>query len=147
MKQCSLAILTAGLLLGTGTGADAPENDQDRVQGTWVRRWAVNDGEDIPDDGIQVTFKGDRMTLRLGKDKKHEATFKLDPGKEPKEITMFEGTKQRKGIYAFGGYRLGGEYLQLCFGAPGAERPKRLWYEKGSKTLFLWLDPKHRKGR
>jgi uncharacterized protein (TIGR03067 family) len=147
MKQCLLAALLAVLLFGNGWAQDTPENDRDRIQGTWVRSWAVYDGKDLLDEGIQATFKGDRMTLILGKDKKQEWTFKLDPNRKPKEITLRADGKELKGIYRLGGYRLGGEYLQMCFGAPGGERPKVLWYKKGSKTLFLWLDPEGKKRR
>ena len=147
MKRCSLAVLMAGLLLGIGTAEDAPKNDSDRFQGTWVRSWAVYDGEDLPDEGIQATFNADRMTLILGKNKKQKWTFKLNPDRKPKEITLLADGKKLKGIYGFGQYRLGGEYLQMCFGAPGGERPKKLWYEKGSRTLFLWLNPEGKKSR
>src|SRR5262249_48273578 len=136
MKRYLPTVLLAVLLLGSGWAQDAPKNDRDRIQGTWVRMWAVYDGEDLPDEGIQATFKGDRMTLILGKDRKQEWTFKLDPDRKPKEITLRADGKELKGIYDFGGYRLGGEYLQMCFSAPGGERPKELWFKKGSKTLF-----------
>jgi uncharacterized protein (TIGR03067 family) len=128
------------LVVGLSSAADEPKedakSDQDKIQGTWVCESAVRDGESLPADGvksIKITFKGDKATMLAGGDKKKEATFKLDPGKKPREITLSptDGGKEQKGIYAFDG-----ESLKIC---AGEERPPEFTAKEGTKRMLMVL--------
>jgi uncharacterized protein (TIGR03067 family) len=131
-------LLAAGLLSATDGGKKDAKSDQDKIQGSWVCESALRDGEPLTAEGamsIKLTFKGNKMTMVTGdSDKKHEHTFKLYPSKKPKEITMGEGKKELKAIYA-----LDGDVLKMCAGKPGDERPKELEAKKGSNFMSMVL--------
>jgi uncharacterized protein (TIGR03067 family) len=58
---------------------------------------------------FEMVIKGDRMTLPI-KDDAKEVGYKLDAGKDPKQINLLlEKGKTTRGIYS-----LKGDTLQLC---------------------------------
>lgn len=138
MRTLFCFFLAAGLLSAAGEGTKDAKNDQDKIEGTWICESALRDGDPLPPEGakkITLTFKADKMTMVIGdSDKKHEHTFKLDPSKKPKEITIGEGKMELKGIYA-----LDGDVLKMCAGKPGDERPKELEAKKGSNFMSMVL--------
>jgi len=105
---------------------------------TWVCQSGLKDGAALSAEAvtsIKITFKGNRMTMLTGDSgKPHESSFKLDSSKKPKEITIGEGQKELRGIYAFDG-----DVLKMCAGQCGGQRPKELEAKKGSNLLSMVL--------
>jgi uncharacterized protein (TIGR03067 family) len=133
-------LFTVGLLNADEKPKEEARSDQDKIQGTWVCESVSSNGEFLPAEArkaIQFTFKGDKVTVHIGdKDTKRESTFKLDPSKKPREITMRmkDSEKELKGIYAFDG-----ESLKICAGALGDERPTGFVAKKGNNLLLVEL--------
>jgi len=91
-----------------------------------------------------LTFATDRMRLVVNQDGKevaHQAHFKLDPSRKPKEIDVTELDGELKGKTTECLYELDGDTLRLCHqgpqDGPGRNRPKTLKSREGS-TDYLW---------
>jgi uncharacterized protein (TIGR03067 family) len=134
MKKMFLAL--AGLFL---IAADAPRNDKESFQGTWIVVQGTKNGEPLPAEllkGLRITFAGDKIILKSA-GSKNEGTFALDSKKKPPEITITYSdgkTMPSKGIYTFGN-----DKLFLCVADPGMERATSFKPAKGAKWQVLVL--------
>jgi len=117
-----LLIAACGLLLAAdNTKENQAMGDQEKIQGTWALVSGERNSKPLPDQVIQhvkLIFAGDRLTTQH-KDRKTEATFKLDPNKTPKEIDLVMDGHVGKGIY-----QLDGDSLKMVHGEVGDARPK-----------------------
>ena len=127
MKLHVLMVLTAGLLLTTGSLADDPvKNDRARLQGTWsIVSLEVNGkAEDVSKlQEARLRIEGERYSFKLG-DMRLEMTHKVDPGKKPKplDLTVTEGPTKGKTYRAI--YELTQDTLKICRHVePDKERP------------------------
>ncbi len=99
------------------------ENDSLKLQGRWKVTSLVIDGmrQELllpPDkkdwlDRSFVIFDSDRMRT-LFPEKSDRATFKLDPAKDPKEITVTWDHKHVDGSVDVGIYDMTGDTLRIC---------------------------------
>lgn len=141
----SLPGLIAFLVLGNplSEGATAPEEDRDRLQG----RWSVVSFEDADRGGgkrtdeelktMKVVIAGDKLTVTEG-DTSHEITFKLDAGKNPKQIDLT--APQSKGKANHGIYELDGDNLKICFNAePEGDRSTTFESKADSPNVVLLI--------
>jgi uncharacterized protein (TIGR03067 family) len=143
MRAPVLALLAAGLMIGAKAPADdAAKKDQERLQGKWIMESLEIDGQVTPPDKLKDTtlvIKGDRYIIRTGS-QSHEASFKLDPGQDPKaiDLTFLDGPnkdKVGKGIYQFEG-----DTFKLCRAFEGGrDRPTQFgtWPNTGV-YLVVW---------
>jgi uncharacterized protein (TIGR03067 family) len=95
--------------------------DQERIQGTWALVSGERSGNPLPDQvtqHIKLIFAGDKL-ITQHKDRKTEATFRLDANKTPKEIDLDMGGSVGRGIY-----QLDGDSLKIVHGEVGDARPK-----------------------
>jgi uncharacterized protein (TIGR03067 family) len=95
--------------------------DQENIQGTWALASGERNGKALPAEVVQqvkLIFAGDKLTTKH-KDRKTEATFKLDSNKTPKEIDLDMDGNVGKGIY-----ELDGDSLKIVHGEVGDARPK-----------------------
>ncbi len=131
-RQRSLAGVTALLLFIPALGAGAePVDDQAKFQGSWRVQSLVVGGQTVKDTNVVLTFAGDRLTRKAG-DAMAEATFKLDPAKDPKTIDF----RPEGGATVLGIYKLDGDTLTMCV---GEERPAQFASVAGSKTGLMVL--------
>ncbi len=96
-------------------------SDQEKIQGTWALTSGERNGKPLSDEMIQhikLIFAGDKLTTKH-KDRKTEATFKLDSNKTLKEIDLEMEGSVGKGIY-----QLDGDTLKIVHGEVGDARPK-----------------------
>src|SRR5439155_5638567 len=98
MSMKLLVALATGLLAAASPKGDPTKaTDKDRLQGTWVVVSAEDDGKPTNDPvGSRLEFSGETVVAKH-KDGKNaqKATFKLDPGKKPKEMdVVHEGEAQ-----------------------------------------------------
>jgi RNA polymerase sigma-70 factor (ECF subfamily) len=93
--------------------------DPELLQGTWKAARVWNGGRQLPAEGIDMIFAGDRATLRFPGMPPIAATFRVDSNKDPKEIDLVLPAR----VTWPGIYRLQGERLQLCIDTQGRERP------------------------
>jgi uncharacterized protein (TIGR03067 family) len=71
----------------------------------------------------------------------HAGSYKLDPGKKPKEIdlTIDDGPEDKRGTYK-GVYELDGDKLTFNLGPPGQDRPTKVKAEKEDQTMYVVLE-------
>jgi uncharacterized protein (TIGR03067 family) len=136
-RRALLVAVAVGLLIAADKKDDA-KGDQDKIQGTWVCVSAERGGQALPDEAgkeFKFTFKGDKLTLHM-RDQKKEGTFKLDPTKKPKTITIKPSgeDKELRGVYMFDG-----ETLKLCAGEPGEDPPKDFTTKDGGRLMLFVL--------
>jgi RNA polymerase sigma factor (sigma-70 family) len=115
-----------GLLAGVGLvillalflrWALKPETDQELLQGEWKATRCLFAGKELPPN-MEVRIAGDHFNIRFG-DASKETTFRLNPGKQPKEIDFISAP----GIVNPGIYRLEDDRLLLSMNMQGPERP------------------------
>jgi uncharacterized protein (TIGR03067 family) len=134
--------MMVGLCLGIA--AAAPQDDLDKLQGTWSLVSSVRDGHDVPDDevsrttlvikGTAFTFPGDSRvgTGPLG-------TFTIDPSRTPRAIDATPSSGPNKGETWLGIYEITGDLYKVAFAPPGKARPTRFVSEPGSGRLHsVW---------
>ena len=98
--------------------AQKPKTDQELLQGTWKVAKMWFGGRELPVAAIDMIFAGDQFTQRAA-GTTSQATIRLDPGKDPKEIDfLFPRRATWRGIY-----QLKGDQLLLCWNTEGRERP------------------------
>jgi uncharacterized protein (TIGR03067 family) len=122
---------------GVVAGGDA-KGDLKKFEGTWSVVSAKKGGKDAPEEekikDVRLTFSGDKLTIKHG-DKTMEGTFKIDPGKKPRQIEVTMMDKGVEGIYRF---KKGG-LLEICVNEPGGGRPTEFKSPEDSKTMLLVL--------
>ena len=88
MRRQIMVVAACGLLLATVEARENPMDDSEKIQGTWALVSGERNGKRLPDEAIKhvkIIVSGDKLTTK-NKERKTEATFKLDPSKKPKEI-------------------------------------------------------------
>jgi uncharacterized protein (TIGR03067 family) len=127
-KVLALAlVLTAGATARQGDG----KTDQDKIQGEWELVSQVADGqkEDLPEGGMTLTFKGDKVTAAENGKKDKEEPFKLNEGKDPREIDVVKADLTVRGLY-----ELKGDTLRMAF-LEGFEKRPASFTDKGVGVL------------
>jgi uncharacterized protein (TIGR03067 family) len=130
-----LLLVACGLLLAADKKEKQPMGDREKIQGTWALVSSQRNGKPLPDEvvrHVKLIFAGDKLTTQV-KDRKTEATFKLDPTRTPKEIDLDMDGNVGKGIY-----QLDGDTLKIVHGEVGEARP-RDFPKAGSGLTFLVL--------
>jgi uncharacterized protein (TIGR03067 family) len=136
MRTRLAGLVLLGMALASGglaAGGDA-QAERKKFEGTWTVESVREVGKDVREEfkDTTFTFAGDKITIRKGGEGE-EGTFRIDPGKTPRQIdVIFEG-KTVDGIYAFEGGK-----LKLCTAKKG-ERPTEFKSAAGSKTALFVL--------
>jgi RNA polymerase sigma factor (sigma-70 family) len=130
---------------------DKSNDDKDAIQGIWKVTGVEMGGKEAPDgdDGVKEmktatwTITADKITVAMSKEGKHDASYKLDPTKKPKQIdfTPLDGPPNEKGKTGQGLYSLEGDVLKLCMpkGPDADERPTELATKEGGKAFLITL--------
>ncbi len=140
MRTHALIVMMVGIFIA----ADAPKDDLDKLQGTWILVSAVRDGKDVPDDEVSRTkliIKGDAFTFpeyeRIGTGP--SGTFTIDPSRTPRAIDATPSSGPNKGETWLGIYEIAGDLYKVAFAPPGKARPTRFVSEPGSGRLHsVW---------
>ena len=112
------------LLVGLIMGAD-DKKELDQLKGTWTITAFEVGGEGPPEMKGTFTFDGQKLRVKLN-EMDHEATFKIDPGKKPKEIDVTPGDGPEAGKVLPGIYSISKDELKISLSHEGKERPKSL---------------------
>jgi uncharacterized protein (TIGR03067 family) len=122
--------------------------DAEKIVGTWAIVSAERGGKKVAEEMFQggkwifsadgkVTAKFRGEKAGLGEAPELKGTYKLEPGKKPKEITITsDGGKKQPSIY-----KLDGDSLTICMGDSDVanERPTEFATKEGSKIMLLVL--------
>jgi len=137
MRRSTLFLVVVGFLVA----ADAPQDEQKKLEGTWSMISGEEKGEKVPEQTLKnakLTFRGDKHTVMVGKETMI-GTHKLDPAKKPAEIDVVDTEGQYKGKTLLGIYKLEGDQFTVCFPAPDKERPKEFTTKSGTgEILHTW---------
>lgn len=140
VSRAMLLIPCLVFLLAADAAEDA-KKDLEKCQGTWVPVLYEVDGKPAADEEkakIELVIKGDQSTLSKGKEPRH-GSYKLSPGKKPKEldILLTDGPDKGKTLPAI--YEIEGDILKICLARTGKDRPKELVSKPGSgHVLEVW---------
>jgi len=119
---------------------EAPKEDPEAIQGTWVVVSAEENGVPVSGaKGERHTFTAEGLTCVSEKgEEMTKATYKLDPAKSPKEITMCIRVGPLD-TFARGIYQLDKDALKICWGTVSAEGPvpKEFKTAVGSKSKLV----------
>jgi RNA polymerase sigma-70 factor (ECF subfamily) len=114
-----------GVLAAGERTAQKGKSDQERLQGTWALVSEERGGKLVePPEGVKgatLTFQGDRVSFKQ-KGGGHEASFKVDPTRTPKEIDLTVAQDGKPAVHK-GLYALEGDTLKLCLAHPPQPRP------------------------
>jgi len=152
MKTRILSLLILGMLIGSAAGQQE-ESDLDKIKGKWVFDQVKKDGmaEDLAKaKGVEIVVDNGKVTLIAGTKTLGQGTFKLEPGKNPKEIDIhLDHPEKKEGEKANGIYVLEGDTLKICFAlnvpravgdktpSKPAKRPTEFHGDRGQLLLVL----------
>jgi uncharacterized protein (TIGR03067 family) len=126
------------------------QTDKEQLQGTWLARTAERNGKVIfkvifekkEDNNLIWVFDGNKVTMlhEKGADPADDwkASFKLNTGKNPKEIEFKVEQGVNEGQTLLGIYELKGEELKLCIGSPQSKRPAKFATTKND-NFVVWV--------
>jgi len=139
------------LVLGIGLAlsfAQAAEEPQKKLRGTWTATKAERDGKAADDIvGHRLSFTGNRFQI-LSKDGKplYAGTIRVEPSKKPRAIDFEHTEGVLKGKAWKGIYVLDGDTLTICDNAPNLDkgRPAALEAKSGSGYVLITFKPAKR---
>ncbi len=126
MSKRILGMASVLLAVAMVQGGDAVKKDLEKLQGKWQVVSMIEVGEKTPDDVLkemELSFQGDKLTVKEKNETVAEFTIKLDPSKMP-AIIDFDQLGDKKGEKMLGIYAFEGEMVKFCYDEDGKERPK-----------------------
>lgn len=142
MRTLLILGLAFGLAAVHATTADPKDSDNrkegaDKLVGTWMVVGGEVDGKPSPEEKIKGSMMTvDKKSIKLtDKDDKQlwVLNYKTDDMATPHRISMTVEAGTDNGKSAEGIYKIDGDTLTICYGLPGAERPKDFKTTTGSK--------------
>jgi uncharacterized protein (TIGR03067 family) len=138
-----LAALTLSAVACTFLSAHEPQTGADvqkQIQGTWKFIAQEMNGKAASKEEVakmDITFAGDKWTVRDDGKVVHAGTHKFDPSKTPGHLdaTVTEGDD--KGTTMLGIYELTGDTLKVCFDPAGKERPTSFTAKAGQMSATV----------
>src|SRR5688572_19831813 len=119
--RLTLALGLAALPLAAEDKKPDPKRDAVALRGVWEVVTSRFDGNDAPSTGRTLVFGDKEFIAYVGDKRGRTLKYMLDANADPKRIDLDKGGKDGK---AYGIYSLDQDELKLCYGEPGAERPK-----------------------
>ncbi len=143
MKRHAWLVLVVGLLLAADDPKDEVKKEQDKLKGTWTVESSERKGQ-ASEEGkdAEVTFEGDKITVKTAEGKEHKGTYKIDPTKKPKTIDITPSGGDNKDKVHLGIYELDGDTLKVCYNHPDKERPTAFSTKADSEEVLYVLKRK-----
>jgi uncharacterized protein (TIGR03067 family) len=119
----------AGLLIAAGDAKEeAVKKDLEALKGVWKVVAVEKDGKKLGEEqlkGVTVRFDASgRASGHKGDKVLFEATFRIDPTKEPRTIDAVQTSEgENKGKPNPGIYEIKGDTLKTCIAESGKDRP------------------------
>jgi uncharacterized protein (TIGR03067 family) len=124
---------------------DPPKDARKELHGTWSYLMLNGDGKELREaqlEGFECIYRGDEFTFRVGEFTTMHGKYTLSPAKNPKAIDFIPTDRAHKGKTFLGIYRREGDELQVCYAAPGHERPTDFTAKAGSHRTLIVLKKK-----
>ena len=131
-----LRILLAAMFVVSSAGlgsiaAEAKVNGA--LQGTWVAESAERSGKAADDlRGHQLTFAGDRFTIRSKGKVIYQGTYIIDPSAKPATIDFRNTAGEMKGKTWLGIYEMEGDVLRICDNADDVAKGRPAAFAAGA---------------
>ena len=138
MRLRFVMLVMIASLAASAPGADAQEKGG--LLGTWVAVSAERNGRAAEDlKGHELTFAGDRFTIRSKGKVLYQGSYRVEPSKKPAAIDFTHTEGETKGKTWLGIYLLEGSGLKICDNAddPGKGRPAAFVTEPGSGRVLV----------
>jgi len=125
------------MLVGAGAGEDAAKTDLKKMQGTWLRKSLVKDGEANIAENLTLTFDGaGAWVVKKDDDVIFKGTSKLDPSRSPKQLDLtLTAPDENKDVLVQGIYELKDDTFRICWTING-ERPTEFTAKEGSGRTY-----------
>jgi uncharacterized protein (TIGR03067 family) len=136
MPRHALILLVLTLPAAADDKRPDPKADAAALKGIWEVVSSHFDGNEVPSTGRTLVFGEKEFTAYIADKKGRTLKFTLDAAANPKRIDLDKGGKDGK---AYGIYALDKDELKICYGEPGAERPKAFESKAGDKKFLLVL--------
>jgi uncharacterized protein (TIGR03067 family) len=136
-------ILLATLIVASSAGPGGSAADgkaKDALQGAWVAEWAQRNAQAADDlRGHQLTFGGDRFTIRSKGKVIYQGTYIADSSARPATIDFRNTAGEMKGKTWLGIYELEGDTLKICDNADDVARgrPAAFVTDAGSGQVLI----------
>ncbi len=143
MRSLIVVVLAIGFLPATDDKQDT-KKDMEAMQGTWVLVSGKQDGVETPPEIVKKTtivIADNRFTFPNSSSvgTSVSGTFLLDASKRPKMMDSTADAGPDKGKTSLGIYEMGRDEYEVCFAAPGKERPTEFTSKPGSgHNLQVW---------
>lgn len=113
------------LIVAVLPAAPLPEvGDMGKIQGKWrLLRGQTDPSMSVEFPPMIKEFKGDQMLVDEIGHKKFQGPFRLDPNRNPKQISYTLQIDKRM-VIRYGIYELDGDRLRICFTAVTPQREK-----------------------
>lgn len=134
--------IIALLLLLPVSFAHDDKKDLSSLEGEWTMVSGSASGQSMPESMVKTAkrvAKDGETAITINGQIFFKAKYTIDSSKSPKTIDydMTEGVT--KGKKQLGIYKIDGETVTFCFGAPGKDRPDDFTSKPGSeRTLSVW---------
>ena len=143
MRLHAVMILVAGCLLAADKPkkGDAGKKEQKKLQGTWKLTRGITDGKPVSEKVIKelrLVFRANTIRIVRRDKTEREYTYTLDPGQNPKQITVTRTDPEGEGDKGLGIYKLTEDTLEICMDNRGKKRPKD-FTAKGEGLALLVL--------
>ncbi|MCI0641493.1 MAG: TIGR03067 domain-containing protein [Gemmataceae bacterium] len=143
MMRFVLVGLFSSLFIALAGAQEAVDKEKKNLQGVWIAEAFEESGKKAIGprarllDGMSWEFIGDKFIWRMEGHIEIQGTYKIDPGKKPKQIDLADPDR-RKAKYV-GIYEVEGESLKIRFHEDKEARPKAFTTEKGTRNHFLLI--------
>ena len=135
------------ILSSAGLGsivADAKVNDA--LQGTWVAESAERNAKAADDlRGHQLTFAGDRFTIRSKGKVIYQGAYIIDPSAKPATIDFRNTAGEMKGKTWLGIYEMEGDVLRICDNAGDVAKGRPAAFAAGAGSGHILISFKRMK--
>ncbi len=138
MRTIFAFLFCVGIFLPMSAWSGDAGRDQKKLNGVWRALYGELGGKKLPAELVQKV----KLTLNNGKYTVESAgnvdkgTYKISPGKSPKEIDIVgnKGAKKKKRVI-LGIYEFKNGQLRVCYDLEGKNRPKKFG-TKGKQAYF-----------
>jgi uncharacterized protein (TIGR03067 family) len=142
MKLPGLCVLSLAFLLGADHAKEAAvKKDLEKLQGNWIVVSMEMDGKFMSPEArqkVKLSIDGENYVFKNG-DGGNAGLYKIDPTRNPKELSIVIGGGDEKGKVYLAIYKIEGDTMTQCMELSNKNRPHEFTGKAGSGcALEIW---------